>query len=86
LPKTTTNIKKNFLKKINLKTNENLNVALKNEYSLKPLEEIKNEISNNLNLHKKLGDKNGINAIIQIENEINEIKQRFYINTIRNNN
>ena len=86
LPKTTKNNKKNFLKKINLKTNENPNGVLKDEYSLKPLEEIKNEISFNLNLHKKLGDKNGINTIIQIENEINEIKQRFYINNLRNNN
>ena len=85
LPKTTINIKKNFLKKINLKTKENLNGSLKDEYSLKPLEEIKNEISYTLNFHKKLGDKNGINAIIQIENEINEIKQKFFINTFKNN-
>ena len=85
LPKTTINIKKNFLKKINLKTKENLNGSLKDEYSLKPLEEIKNEISYTLNFHKKLGDKNGINAIIQIENEINDIKQKFFINTFKNN-
>ena len=34
----------------------------------------------NLNYYKSLNDKNGIDSMIQICNQINEIKESFYIN------
>ena len=80
LPKKTTINTNILLQNLRLKRKENINNKLKNDYILRPLNEINNEILYNLNYHKSLNDKNGIDSMIQICNQINEIKESFYIN------
>ena len=73
--------------KIDITKNKNLKIKKrlssidnKDTSLLKPFEEIKNEVLNTLNYHKKKNDNNHLDTIIKIKQEIDEVTKKNFFN------